>query len=136
MMDTALWRWWIELCDGDEQNIVVIICIIHTSLRVAGERWRSETEKKKAASPIWIHRFSYLLITFFVSLLPVETQVPDCTEFLRNFLQRFQPQLFEDWNIANDNCYCYDSYCDNSHSFHKTISFLKLINNYRSKMFN
>ena len=37
-------------------------------------------------NPKWIHRPLYWLIPLFVSLPPVETQVPDCTEFLRNFL--------------------------------------------------
>ena len=30
-----------------------------------------------------------------------------------------EPILLEDWNVTNDCCYSYDSYCNNCHSFHK-----------------
>ncbi len=44
--------------------------------------------KKKAVNPNWTHRLIIFGFTLFVFSPPVETQVPDCTEFLRNFLQR------------------------------------------------
>lgn len=47
--------------------------------------------KKKAVNPNWTHRLIIFVFTLFVFSPPVETQVPDCTEFLRNFCRDVQP---------------------------------------------
>ena len=43
-----------------------------------------DTGKKESGESELDSPLLYLLITFVFSLPPVETQVPDCTEFLRN----------------------------------------------------
>ena len=50
--------------------------------------WNKGMVKKKAVNPNWTYRLIIFVFTLFVFSPPVETQVPDCTEFLQNFLQR------------------------------------------------
>lgn len=87
--------------------------------------WRT-----KNSAPEWRRRRYELCIT----LLSLSRSGKNSCALLHRvrdgcFSESFGLFLSEERNIAYDSRYGYDSYCDNCHSFHKTISFLLLINN-------
>lgn len=80
-------------------------------------------QQKSAPSICSVHLVLFLLITqfsFFLLSEKLKCRIAlSITELSLNL--NF---LFEDWDIAYDYCYSNNSNCDDSHSLHKTISFL------------
>ena len=112
----------------------------NTAARFAERTPAEHRHAKKTVTPNWSHRsllfnlFSFSLEWWgrIMNVFPSfqKLKCPIALSSCGYFLQRINLCSLEDWYIANDNCYRYDSHCNNSHSFHKTISFLFLLNNY------
>jgi len=88
-----------------------------------GAEWRLYGERKRKRWILVDPPPLYMLYKNLFLSPPPELKCRIALSLLRNFLQRFNSKLLENWNIADNHWYSDNSNCDNCHSFHKTISF-------------